>query len=119
MDEGDVMRIGMDVSIEVCRDEGYMVMDYPVHKFKKDPTTTDCRFTTSWPDYLRDGRVGEKVILLDMWLNWEDLWEMYIDSQKGIDSMIGGNHKETDSPEPFDLLNLASDLNAYCGMEYT
>lgn len=48
------MRIGMDVSIQTCRDEGYIVMDYPVHAFNKEPFTTDCLFTISIPLWVRE-----------------------------------------------------------------
>lgn len=110
------MRIGMDVSIECCRAEGYMVMDYPVHAFKASPTTVDCRFTRSIPEYARDGFIGEKIIMVDIMLNWEDLFETYLEHKSGIDSMIGGSYKKTDTPEPYMLLNLASDIDMYCGI---
>lgn len=110
------MRIGQDVSIQTCRDEGYMVMDYPVCEFVKDPTTTGCRFTRSLPDYARDGVIGEKIIVIDTWLNWEDLWGMYLDSKEGIDSMIGLEVLPTRCPDPHKLLELASNIDAYCGL---
>lgn len=114
------MRIGEDVSIQECRDQGYLVMDYPAYKFKKNPTTTYCRFTDSWPHWYREERgygVGDPIIRFDMEYNWEDLWEIYQDYKKGIDSMIGGSHKYTLNPEPHEVLNLASDINSYCGLE--
>lgn len=111
------MRIGEDVSIQTCRDEGYMVMDYPVHKFKRDPTFVDCRFTKSLPDYVREGEVGQPMMVIDVWLNYEDLWEMYLEHKASIDSMIGGSHPKKDEPDPYDLLSLASDIDSYCGLE--
>jgi hypothetical protein len=111
------MRIGTDVSIQTCRAEGYMVIDYPVHAFRKDPLYTDCRFTDSYPDYARLHYVGEPIIRTDIKLNYKDLWEKYIDNKKGIDSMIGDAHWFKEVPEPYDLLLLASDINSYCGLE--
>ncbi len=110
------MRIGQDVSIQVCRCEGYMVMDYPVHAFKKNPTTTDCRFTKSLPDYARIVGVGEKIIHLDVCLCWDELIEMYKVDQEGIDSFVGDTYTHIVTPKPFDLLNLAADIDAYSGL---
>jgi len=110
------MRIGQDVSIQVCRDEGYMVMDYPVHELRKEPHETDCRFTKSWPDYAREEVIGKKIIYLDVYLNWDDLWEMYQEHKEGIDSFVGDSYNYDDCVEPYKLLNLASDIDAYCGL---
>lgn len=111
------MRIGIDVSIQECRASGYMVMDYPVHNFRKNPCSTDCRFTNSLPDYVRDGHIGEKIICTDIMLNYEDLWEMYKENKESIDSFVGFKREKSYEPEPYDLLSLASDLDAYCGLE--
>ena len=89
-----------------------MVMDYPVYKFKEDPLNTDCKFTRSWPDYIRDGFIGKKIIRLDIWLSWNDLFDMYLEHKKSIDSFIGGEYVHAD-PSPRDLLNLAGDLASY------
>ncbi|RLA62118.1 MAG: hypothetical protein DRQ78_08280 [Epsilonproteobacteria bacterium] len=113
------MRIGTDISIEVCRAEGYMVMDYPVHDFRKNSCTTDCRFTKSYPDYIREEMgwsVGQPIMILDVYLNWEDLYEMYLENKESIDHFIGGEYFETNNPSPYNLLNLASDIDMYCGL---
>jgi len=113
------MRIGTDVSIQTCRDEGYMVMDYKVKEFKKDPFTTDCRFTKSIPDYIREDTgwtPGTSMLDIDMYLNWNDLWEIYMDNKSGIDLFIGGRYDDIKIPEPHDVLNLASDIDMYCGL---
>jgi hypothetical protein len=110
------MRIGTDVSIQTCRAEGYMVMDYRVRDFKKAPTTTDCRLTRSIPDYCRFGYIGEKIIRLDIMLNYNDLFELYKDNKNGIDSLIGGEYIRTETPKPFELLHLAQDIDMYCGL---
>jgi len=110
------MRIGQDVSIQVCRDEGYMVMDYPVYKLRKDPIETDCRFTRSLPEYVRESIPGTKIIYIDTYLNWNDLWKMYQENKKGIDSMIGESYRYNDCEEPYKILNLAMDIDMYCGL---
>ncbi len=114
------MRIGQDVSIQTCRDEGYMVMDYPVYKFKANPRTTDCRFTRSLPFYIRQEmcmQVTESIIHLDAYLSWGELMEMYQQHKEGVDSMIGGTYQYIDDPEPYQVLNLAADLDMYCGLK--
>ena len=110
------MRIGTDLSIQECRAEGYMVMDYPVHAFRKNPTSTICRFTVSKPDYIRLGYVGEKIIYIDEEFDYADLWEMYETYKDEIDSFVGFTRKKSKTPSPYDLLSLASDIDAYCGI---
>jgi hypothetical protein len=111
------MRIGTDVSIGTCRAEGYMVMDYPVHAFRRDPQNTECRFTRSIPEWAR--KVTDPIIEIDTELNYKDLYEMYKERKSGIDSFIGGEHEWLKTPEPYDLLQLASDLDNYCNALYT
>ena len=93
-----------------------MVMDYPVYELKKNPTKTNCRFTCSLPDYARDNYVGEKILYINVILNWEDLWEMYMEDKGGIDSFVGFKRRETNKPEPSELLDLAGDINSYRGL---
>ena len=38
------MKIGIDISIQTCRDEGYLVADVDKRAFDKAPTTTDLDF---------------------------------------------------------------------------
>lgn len=115
------MRIGMDVSIQTCRDEGYLVMDYPVHAFRRDPIKTECRFTKSLPLWIREDvgwTPGQPMIVLDVHYNWEDLYEIYKDNKEGIDSFTGYDYSDIKVPTPRDLLDLASDIDSYCGIEY-
>ena len=120
-DKGDNMRIGTDVSIEVCRAEGYIVMDYSFTEYKTDPQAVLFRFTKSYPDHIRETmgwRVGDPIIIMDVSFTWDDLWEIYIENKGGIDSMIGGGH-HLNLPDirPREVLNLASNIDAYCGLE--
>ncbi len=110
------MRIGMDVSIQTCRAEGYMVMDYPVYAFKKDPLNTECIFTNSLPEYSREGYIGEKIIIVEEHYTYNDLFEMYLERKEDIDSFVGFKREKLDNPTPYDLLHLASDLDSYCGI---
>jgi hypothetical protein len=117
------MRIGQDVSIQVCRDEGYAVMDYPVKQFKADPINTDCTFTWSLPTYAREEigwSIGDRIVCTEHILSYKDLWEIYCygDNKHGVDSMIGDEYLYTENPSPQTLLNLAGDLMSYGALDY-
>ena len=115
------MRIGDDVSIQTCRDEGYCVMDYKIREFKKNPTTTDCTFTWSLPKYIRDQiglGVGGKIIEVTEVLDYNNLYELYLEHKEGIDSFIGSEGiREETSPIAWDLLRLASALRSYGALD--
>lgn len=114
------MRIGTDISIQTCRDEGYMVMDYSVQDFHKDPIQTDCLFTKSLPVYIREEmawKVGDPIITTHVWFCWIDLYERYLEHKDGIDSYVGFDYSDIKRPTPHDVLNLASDIDSYCGLE--
>jgi len=115
------MRIGTDVSIKECRDSGYTVMDFKVKGLYPDGRKNGidinypARFTVSMPLYARRGYIGEKIIYIDVLLSWADLWEVYTENKKSIDSMIGGKHENNNIGE-YELLNLASDIDSYMGL---
>ena len=117
------MRIGQDVSIQTCWDEGYMVMDYPVYKFRKDPKNVLCTFTKSYPLYVRRQlcwSVTKCIIYLDMDYSWNDLYDIYKQHEEGVNNMIGAvvgcTYADIELPELYQVLNLASDLDMYCGI---
>ena len=102
------MKIGTDVSLSVCKAEGYMIIEFDGRK----PFTpkTEIRCIVYWPEY--DHFAGE-LMLSDYW-DAESLWEVYQDNKQGIDSFIGGSHEfPTDYHE---FLHLASDTNQYVGL---
>jgi ribosomal protein S17 len=114
------MRIGEDVSIQECRNEGYMVMDYPVKRFNMYPKHTACRFTKSMPLYIREESIewciGKTMMTVDVWLDWEDLYEMYKRYEEEIKDFSGYDFSCISIPQPVDLLNLASAIDNYCGL---
>ena len=122
------MKIGTDVSLETCRAEGYMVIEFAVRELypngRKNGIDKDClvNCTKSYPDYIRKEQgwgVGDPVIMLDVDYSWNDLMELYLKHKKGIDSLIGASYDvETIEPTEYDILNLASDIDAYCGLDY-
>jgi hypothetical protein len=124
------MRIGTDVSLKVCDEEGYTVIDFKVKELfpngRKNPLDKDSyvNITQSCPLYLRDQMVtdsnpfGTKK-LLDEEYSFNDLLEIYLEHKESIDSLCGigqergGWHLELESPDEYDLLNLADAIMAY------
>ena len=112
------MRIGEDVSIQECRDSGYWVMDYSVAAWKDDARTCLVSLTRSYPLYIREEMgwsVGDPMIAETVVISWEDVWDIYVDHKKEIDSFIGGQF--FDYPTPHELLFVASAVSSYCGLE--
>lgn len=121
------MKIGQDISIQTCRDEGYGVIEfkvkdlYPSGKGKmKGPINKDhdILFTRSYPDHIRKEiglKTGQSIIMTRFFINWNDLWEIYQKEKEGIDSMIGGSYTD-DNPSAYDILGLASDIDMYSGV---
>jgi hypothetical protein len=118
------MRIGTDVSLDVCRAEGYLMMDYKKRElFVNGVFQKDCyvRFITHAPGYILEEMhgtsrpVGVKTISLDVELTAQDVWERYREYWKAIDSSTGcKNEFPTNEHE---LLNLACDVSSYSGLE--
>ena len=124
------MKIGSDVSLHVCRAEGYLIMEYTKNKlFKKGILQKDVyvRFTATsgylaWND---NGKLlppqlrKADAYILNVGLCWDDLIEIYEYNKKGIDSLCDYEHCKPnfDSPSEYDMLNLASDIHSYCGLD--
>lgn len=120
------MRVGTDVSIQCCIEEGYMMADYNSRKLYKRGELQpghEVRFLAHLPGYLKSEmgwQVGDLSLLVDIDLSANDLWELYTENEEtkqGIDSMIGMEHKFPESI--YDMLHLASDINSYCGLDDT
>jgi len=134
------MRIGTDISIATCRCEGYMVMDFKKRKLiKKGILDKDCvvDFTVSIPEYWNDAgkpmlpprdtnnpRYFERMPVLyalDTCASWNDIMDIISDDKDRASvasccdwSNCSPNFK---NPTEYDLLNLASDVNCYFGIE--
>jgi len=118
------MRIGTDISLQTCREQGYLMMDFKKRElFTGGKINEDCfvQFLAHTPDYIlrkmygTENPVGEKRIMLDVYHSVESLWELYTENKEGIDGCSGMSH---DKPTCEHLmLNLACDINSYCGLE--
>ena len=103
------MKIGTDASFDVCQGEGYMMIEYAGRKPFNTDTEINC--IAYWPVY--DPLMGG--LRLSSTFRAKDLFEIYEDNKKGIDSFIGGSHEMPDSY--YDTLNLASDIDGYLGLD--
>ena len=122
------MRIGTDVSLKTCMDEGYTVMDFEVRKLyprgRKNGIDKDyqARFSASFPDYIRKemGCQEDPFGMRRAWdttASWNDLLELY-KYNPGVDECCGiePGSRNMDNPTEWDMLKLAADLNSYCGL---
>jgi len=113
------MRIGTDVSLKECSNEGYLMMDFKkrelITKGKLNPDV-NVHFLAHVPPYVNERYVGETIGLhTDAKMSANDVWELYMEHQKSVDETCGMEPREFPTCE-YSLLSLASDVNAYCGL---
>lgn len=121
------MRIGTDISLKTCKDEGYLMMEYKVKEltpksgFNADANVT---FLAHIPDYIleqmrKDGnwKIGDYRMILKVSLSANDVWEKYQNNKAGVDSICGYDEPWSFPFDASSLLNLASDVNSYCGLD--
>ena len=105
--------IGTDVNLDVCKAEGYTMIQFDARK-KFNPDMY-YRIFAYYPEDIEDFK-GE--INTDVNYTFNELVELYEKYKESINSFA-----ETDkyinftNPDYYDFLNLASDLLAYCGLE--
>lgn len=116
------MKIGMDIDMSTNIAEGYTICEFKKKElYKNGVFDPDCavRFYAHIPDYLKKEMgigIGEKQLILDTYLSANDVYDMYMQHQKEIDRMSGQDKREVPQNE-IELLHLADDVNAYCGLE--
>ena len=115
------MRIGTDVSLKECSQEGYLMMDFKkrelITKGKLNPDV-NVHFLAHVPPYINERYVGVPIELhTDSIMSANDVWELYQKHQKSIDETCGMDAREFPTCE-YTLLSLASDVNGYCGLDY-
>ena len=120
------MRIGTDVSLKVCLEEGYTVMDFEVRKLfphgRKNGMDKDCPviFSASLPEYARDPGIGGQGRAWEAEWTWDGLMERYRRYKTDIDNMCGQEicPPETEkNPDEYDMLNVGDAINSYCGLQ--
>lgn len=107
--------IGTDISIDVCKAEGYMMADTN-GEIKPDPKQY-YRVFCYYPEYV-DAPNPENPAT-DTLISWENLKETYQRHKKGIDSYADDMPEtmNTDQPTWGAFINAASTINSYCGLD--
>ena len=105
--------IGTDVSLNVCKNVGYLMMQFDARKpFQAD---REVRLFSYYPDYcISESPELKGVYLQNTIMDANDVWRIYLSNQKGIDSCCGITHEFP--KDYYDLLWLASDVSSYCGL---
>ena len=125
------MKIGTDVSLSVCRCEGYLVAEFSPRKLfnkgKLDPDYT-IHFTRSNPSQWYDNgylRIGsDNAYYLDEYLSYGDILSEYLMDRQAIDSYMGNDdpdnyidYTDLDSIKTiYDILNFADNVDSYRGL---
>jgi hypothetical protein len=105
--------IGIDVSLDVCKAEGYTMIQFDARK-KFNPDQ-QYRIFEYYPEYC-EGYGGK--LKADTLCSFNDLRELYERHEKGCNSFAETNKfVNFETPDYYDFLNLASDLLAYCGLD--
>ncbi len=117
------MRIGTDVSLETCRKEGYLMMEFRKRELVKKgelQTNVNVEFIEHYPDYIlkemhgTENPVGQPRIMTSVVCDANDIWEKYLEDKESIDKCAGLSHKFPTCE--YSLLSLASDINGYKGL---
>jgi hypothetical protein len=126
----NTMRIGTDSSIAECRRSGYLVMEFPKRELiKKGVLNKECYATFSvsnpmgWNDAGRPdiGSGYPLWVFNDVHLTFEDLLSLIKEpkDRESVASCCDWEHCQPnlDNPNEYDMLHLASDINAAIGIE--
>jgi hypothetical protein len=123
------MKTGTDVSLRVCRAEGY-----PVVEHGKRPLDPKQRYRLTISDPAAWNDAGTAVLInrrmignhptpawdTDDWFSYEELWQRFVAGGAGIKSFCDFENCPPPSPEQqpgfLDFVGLASILRWYCGL---
>ena len=118
-------KLGTDISLQVCRAEGYVVV---LHPSKKDYKGIDKEqyfdieqsYHLSWENGYYHPSSGHQKWMVDDSKNFNDLVEILNADYEAIASFADYKNcpPELDNPTIFDFRNLASDLINYYGNHY-
>jgi len=106
------MIIGTDISIAVCKAEGYLMLKFDGRK--KFTKKSRVNVFAYYPHYCN----LPNELILDTIVTFAELEEIYNAKKAELDRFAETNEAVNfENPTIYDLLNLASDINAYCGLE--
>lgn len=124
------MKIGTDVSLKTCAEEGYTVIDFKVKELFPNGRKNGMDKTASVnvyqciPEHLRaDFATEENPFgtgkILDVCIDFESLVELFNQHQGMVKKFadLDSCPIEMDDPTEHDFLSLADMMNSYCGLE--
>ena len=113
------MIIGTDASLDTCKNEGYLMIKFDARK--KFDINTCYDIFSYYPDYIikeSNGQITKNEKLTDTCASFADLTETYNRYKKELDDFAETNEAVNfEDPTIYDLLNLASDISSYCGLD--
>ena len=103
--------IGTDVSLDICKAEGYLMMSFDASK--KFTPYIDCHFTAHYPEY-----VGIDSLSVDITLSLTDVYEIYENHKQGVDQCCGVQYQSINDIQSYEsFLSFADSVNSYVGLE--
>jgi hypothetical protein len=117
------MKISTDLSIQESWKEGYLIMDYKVRQLfpKKGEMDQDYASNFYCSDGSGDLAPGMLFKIIDTDCSFSGLLSIYEKYKDEIDQLGGYDENnprpDMDNPTAYCMLNLASDINSYCGLD--
>lgn len=103
--------IGTDISLDVCKEEGYMMMEYDARK--KFDRTKEYRTFCHFPVYTH-----LEGFRTNSFYSFDELVKIYEKDKEGLNSSSETDKSVNfDNPDYHDFLNLASDIQFYRGLD--
>ena len=123
------MKIGTDMSLDVCREEGYSIIEFKVKELfgKGGKLNKNCpvNYKKSNPERWKHGKFnfnGEgPAYYVDTEISFEDMVDFisYKDRKEQVAKFADWENCPInfENPSAYDLLHLASDVDSYFGLE--
>ena len=115
--------IGTDIDLDTCIEEGYTMIEFDSSKLFPNGKTLDkeCYVKAIFPTpryILEEMNITENENHTHKNINvtWNEVYEIYLNSKESIDSFCGQS-LSTNNPNEYDLVNLISIVDSYCGIE--
>ena len=114
--------IGTDIDLDICIEEGYTMIEFDRSKLFPDGKTLDkeCYVKAIFPTpkyILEEMNIAENNhVHKNINVTWNEAYEIYLDKKEDIDSFCGQS-LSTNNPHEYDLVNLISTVDSYCGIE--
>lgn len=116
------MKIGQDINMSTNIAEGYGILSFrksDLYTKGQFNPTGEARFYRHYPDYvIAEAKASWTTLpkfLVDTTVSAADVYDQYLSHADGIDSFCGTERRTIPANE-YELLNLASDIDQYCGL---